>query len=43
MPREVSDHIKRTAVAGQLILLKSSSNLHLERIASLKRLASDAL
>ncbi|GLS38330.1 UDP-N-acetylmuramoyl-tripeptide--D-alanyl-D-alanine ligase [Mesorhizobium tianshanense] len=32
-PREVSDHIKRTAVAGELILLKSSSNLHLERIA----------
>ncbi|MER8830488.1 Mur ligase family protein [Mesorhizobium sp. M0938] len=33
MPKEVSDHIKRTAVAGELILLKSSSRLHLERIA----------
>lgn len=32
-PREVSDHIKRTAAAGELILIKSSSNLHLERIA----------
>jgi UDP-N-acetylmuramoyl-tripeptide--D-alanyl-D-alanine ligase len=32
-PKEVSDHIKRTAVPGELILLKSSSNLHLERIA----------
>ncbi|WP_031249809.1 Mur ligase family protein [Mesorhizobium sp. LNHC221B00] len=31
--KEVSDHIKRTAVAGELILVKSSSNLHLERIA----------
>jgi UDP-N-acetylmuramoyl-tripeptide--D-alanyl-D-alanine ligase len=31
--KEVSDHIKRTAVPGELILLKSSSNLHLERIA----------
>jgi UDP-N-acetylmuramoyl-tripeptide--D-alanyl-D-alanine ligase len=31
--REVSDHIKRTAVAGELILLKSSSNIHLERAA----------
>jgi UDP-N-acetylmuramoyl-tripeptide--D-alanyl-D-alanine ligase len=32
-PKEVCDHIKRTAVAGELILLKSSTNLHLERIA----------
>lgn len=32
-PKEVSDHIKKTAVPGELILLKSSSNLHLERIA----------
>jgi UDP-N-acetylmuramoyl-tripeptide--D-alanyl-D-alanine ligase len=32
-PQEVSDYIKQTAVAGELILLKSSSNLHLERIA----------
>lgn len=32
-PREVADHIRRTAVAGELILLKSSSDLHLERIA----------
>ncbi|RAZ85682.1 UDP-N-acetylmuramoyl-tripeptide--D-alanyl-D-alanine ligase [Mesorhizobium hawassense] len=32
-PKEVSDHIKETAVPGELILLKSSSNLHLERIA----------
>lgn len=31
--KEVSDHIKRTAVPGELILLKSSSNLHLERVA----------
>ncbi|PTE11316.1 Mur ligase [Mesorhizobium helmanticense] len=32
-PREVSEHIKKTAVAGELILLKSSARLHLERIA----------
>lgn len=32
-PKEVSDHIRRTAVPGELILLKSSSNLHLERVA----------
>ncbi|PBB20467.1 Mur ligase family protein [Mesorhizobium sp. WSM4313] len=32
-PKEVSDHIKQTAVPGELILLKSSGNLHLERIA----------
>ncbi|TPN80537.1 UDP-N-acetylmuramoyl-tripeptide--D-alanyl-D-alanine ligase [Mesorhizobium sp. CU2] len=32
-PKEVSDHIKQTAVPGELILLKSSSNLHLERVA----------
>ena len=31
--KEVSDHIKQTAVPGELILLKSSSNLRLERIA----------
>jgi UDP-N-acetylmuramoyl-tripeptide--D-alanyl-D-alanine ligase len=32
-PREVSDHIKQTAVPGELILLKGSANLHLERVA----------
>jgi len=32
-PKEVSDYIRRTAVPGELILLKSSCNLHLERIA----------
>jgi UDP-N-acetylmuramoyl-tripeptide--D-alanyl-D-alanine ligase len=32
-PKEVSDHIRRTAAPGELILVKSSSNLHLERIA----------
>ncbi|CCV08584.1 Mur ligase middle domain protein [Mesorhizobium metallidurans STM 2683] len=32
-PKEVSEHIKRTAVDGELILLKSSSRLHLERVA----------
>ncbi|WP_246674844.1 Mur ligase family protein [Mesorhizobium sp. B4-1-3] len=32
-PKEVSDHLKRTAVPGELILLKSSSSLHLERLA----------
>jgi UDP-N-acetylmuramoyl-tripeptide--D-alanyl-D-alanine ligase len=32
-PKEVSDHIRRTAVPGELILVKSSSNLHLERVA----------
>ncbi|MER8434634.1 hypothetical protein [Mesorhizobium caraganae] len=31
--KEVSDNIKQTAVPGELILLKSSSNLHRERIA----------
>lgn len=31
--REVADHIRKTAIAGELILLKSSSDLHLERIA----------
>ena len=31
--KEVSDHIKQTAVPDELILVKSSSNLHLERIA----------
>ncbi|RJT35082.1 hypothetical protein D3227_22520 [Mesorhizobium waimense] len=32
-PKQVSDHIKATAVEGELILLKSSPKLHLERIA----------
>ena len=32
-PLEVADHIRRTATPGELILLKGSSNLHLERIA----------
>lgn len=32
-PEAVSNFIKETAVAGELILLKSSSSLHLERIA----------
>lgn len=32
-PQQVSDYIKQTAVPGELILIKSSSNLHLERIA----------
>ncbi|CDX40747.1 Mur ligase middle domain protein [Mesorhizobium plurifarium] len=32
-PKDASDHIKQTAVPGELILLKSSANLHLERIA----------
>ena len=32
-PKEVSDHVRRTAEPGELILVKSSSNLHLERIA----------
>ena len=32
-PKEVSDHLRRTAVPGELILLKSSSSLHLERLA----------
>jgi UDP-N-acetylmuramoyl-tripeptide--D-alanyl-D-alanine ligase len=31
--KEVSDYIKRTAVPGELILLKSSAYLHLERVA----------
>ena len=31
-PKEVSDYIRQTAEPGELILLKSSSNLHLERI-----------
>jgi len=30
---EVADYLRDTAVAGELILLKSSSNLHLERAA----------
>ncbi|MER9920700.1 MULTISPECIES: Mur ligase family protein [unclassified Mesorhizobium] len=33
MPKEVSDYIKQTAVPGELILVKGSSNLHLERVA----------
>ncbi|AZO09657.1 UDP-N-acetylmuramoyl-tripeptide--D-alanyl-D-alanine ligase [Mesorhizobium sp. M3A.F.Ca.ET.080.04.2.1] len=32
-PKDVSDHIKKTAVPGELILLKSAPNLHLERVA----------
>lgn len=32
-PKEVSDFIRQTAVPGELILLKSSAMLHLERIA----------
>lgn len=32
-PREVADHIRRTATPGELILIKGSSNLHLERVA----------
>jgi UDP-N-acetylmuramoyl-tripeptide--D-alanyl-D-alanine ligase len=32
-PEEVADHIRDTAIADELILLKSSPNLHLERIA----------
>ncbi|MFA6155066.1 Mur ligase family protein [Mesorhizobium sp.] len=31
-PKEVSDYVRRTAAPGELILLKSSSNLHLERV-----------
>ncbi|WP_232375558.1 Mur ligase family protein [Mesorhizobium comanense] len=31
--QDVSDFIKRTALPGELILLKSSANLHLERVA----------
>ena len=31
--REVADYLRDTAVAGELILLKSNSNLHLERAA----------
>ncbi|CDX14102.1 Mur ligase middle domain protein [Mesorhizobium sp. ORS 3324] len=33
MLKDVSDHIRKTAVAGELILLKSAPNLHLERVA----------
>ena len=32
-PKQVSDHLRRTAAPGELILLKSSSSLHLERLA----------
>ncbi|WP_033838828.1 Mur ligase family protein [Mesorhizobium loti] len=32
-PKEVSEFIKQTALRGELILLKSSANLHLERVA----------
>lgn len=32
-PQEASDHIKQTARRGELILLKGSQKLHLERIA----------
>jgi UDP-N-acetylmuramoyl-tripeptide--D-alanyl-D-alanine ligase len=31
--REVSDHIRKTAKAGELILLKGSGSFHLERVA----------
>lgn len=31
--KEASDYIRQTAVPGELILLKSSSSLHLERVA----------
>ena len=31
--RDVSDHIRNTASKGEVILLKSSQNLHLERVA----------
>jgi UDP-N-acetylmuramoyl-tripeptide--D-alanyl-D-alanine ligase len=31
--REVHEHIEKTAVRGEVILLKSSRNLHLERVA----------
>ena len=32
-PRDVAEHLRATAVPGELILVKASSNLHLERIA----------
>jgi UDP-N-acetylmuramoyl-tripeptide--D-alanyl-D-alanine ligase len=32
-PREVAEHIRSTATPGELILIKGSSDLHLERIA----------
>lgn len=32
-PRDVADHIRSTAVPGELILLKGSGSMHLERIA----------
>jgi UDP-N-acetylmuramoyl-tripeptide--D-alanyl-D-alanine ligase len=32
-PWDVAEHIRKTAIPGELILLKGSSNLHLERIA----------
>lgn len=32
-PREVARHVRETAIPGELILIKGSSNLHLERIA----------
>ena len=32
-PREAAEHIRNTAEPGELILLKGSSNLHLERVA----------
>lgn len=32
-PKEVADYIRQTAVPGELILLKSAPNLHLERVA----------
>jgi UDP-N-acetylmuramoyl-tripeptide--D-alanyl-D-alanine ligase len=32
-PFEVAEHIRRTAIPGELILIKGSSDLHLERVA----------
>jgi UDP-N-acetylmuramoyl-tripeptide--D-alanyl-D-alanine ligase len=32
-PKDVSEFIKQTALPGELVLLKSSANLHLERVA----------
>lgn len=32
-PFEVAEHIRRTATSGELVLIKGSSDLHLERIA----------
>lgn len=32
-PRQVHEHIRKTALPGEVVLLKSSRNLHLERVA----------